>query len=290
MNIIVPTDFSLTALNAVIYAANLAKHLNSRIKLLHVVTPYVSKTTFLKIDPDELLDTAVTKLAAEAKRISEDFDVHCTSVVAAGDVAEEILRVASESVDSMIVMGSNKRRYFLFGNITSDVVEKSVVPVLVLPRDMEFTPYSNIVFATDYEPSDLKDLGSLVSIARKFDAKIGVVHVVNRFEEEEEDYDLGLAGVFNAEVKRQIAYANIRCEEYQFTDIPDGIQSYAEEEHADLLVVSTRQKKFIQRLFGKSVTKELLFEFDQPLLIYHATEKEEVTEYLSEESYNFTFS
>jgi nucleotide-binding universal stress UspA family protein len=290
MNILVPTDFTGTALNAVTYAANLARHLGARLKLLHVVTPYISKTTYLKINADELVDAAVAKLSADANSISTEFGIHCSFAVRTGEVAEKMLEESSECPDTLIVMGSDKRRYFLFGSITTKVVEKSVAPVLVLPRDMEFTPIDRIVFATDYQVSDLHDLQHLTEIARKFGSEVKVVHVVNRFEENEDEFDLSTVREFNSEIGKRIAYQAIHCEEYQYTDVPDGIQSYAEEEGADLLVVSTRQKKFIQRLFGKSVTKELLFEFDHPLLIYHSVIRESVDDYADEAVIDLSFT
>ena len=157
---------------------------------------------------------------------------------------------------------------------------------MVLPIDMTFTAYSKIVFATDYQPNDLQDLQQVTKIARAFECPLQVVHVVNRFEEDEDDLDLTMLDAFSDLIRKHVAYGKIKCEEYQYTDVPEGIQAYAEEEKADLLVVSTRQRKFIQRLFGRSVTRELLFDFNLPLLVYHTPEKAE-TDALPLQAMNF---
>lgn len=275
MTLLVPIDFSKKSDTALTYAAHLAKHIGATLRLFHVISPYASKTTYLKIDSDELLDNALNKLEGLKDKIQHDFSVRCAIRVAAGDVGEKIIDASQESSVSMIIMGSSKRKYFLFGSITTSIVEKSTVPVMVLPIEMTFAAYNKIVFATDYQPNDLQDLQQVTKIAKSFECPLQVVHVVNRFEEDEDEVDLTRLVAFCDSIRMNVAYGKIKCEEYQYTDVPEGIQAYAEEEEADLLVVSTRQRKFIQRLFGKSVTRELLFDFNLPLLVYHTPEKAE---------------
>jgi nucleotide-binding universal stress UspA family protein len=273
MNILVPTDFSRNAEAALIYAVNLLKYIGGTIRLLHVITPYVSRTTYLKIESDELVDSTTNRLLILRDSLMADSGIECSCTAVPGDVIEKILEVSREKDIDMIIMGSNKRRYFLFGNITTSIVEHSMIPVMVLPRGMEFTPYSKIVFATDYQPNDLQDLQRLSRIAKPFDCELNVVHIVNRFEDDDDQIDQTMIDAFSDLIEKHVPYTKIKCEEYQFVDVPDGIQSYAEEEQADLLVVSTRQRKFIQRLFGRSVTRELLFDFNHPMLVFHSFEK-----------------
>lgn len=291
MTLLVPIDFSKNSDAALNYAAHLARHLGAALKLFHVITPYVSKTTYLKIESDELIESALKELEVLKRKTHESFGIDCTVTVVAGDVAERILEASAESNVSMIVMGSNKKKYFLFGSITTSIVEKSCVPVMVLPLEMTFKSFTKIVFATDYQPHDLQDLQEVTRIARAFNCPLNVVHVVNRFEDDEEDVDLTLIDAFSRLIEKHVSYEKIKCEEYQYTDVPEGIQSYAEEEQADLLVVSTRQRKFIQRLFGRSVTRELLFDFNQPLLVYHAVEQAEPnTQPLRAMNYDLNFT
>ena len=275
MTLLVPIDFSKNSDSALNYAAHLARHLGSALKLFHVITPYVSKTTYLKIESHELIESAVKELEVLKQKTHENFGIECSVTVVAGDIAERILEASTDNNVSMIVMGSNKKKYFLFGSITTSIVEKSSIPVMVLPHEMTFAPFTKIVFATDYQPHDLQDLKEVTRIAKAFNCPLNVVHVVNRFEEDEDEVDLTMIDAFSTLIEKHVSYEKIKCEEYQYTDVPEGIQSYAEEEQADLLVVSTRQRKFIQRLFGRSVTRELLFDFNQPLLVYHESQQAE---------------
>lgn len=50
----------------------------------------------------------------------------------------------------------------------------------------------------------------------------------------------------------------------------DGIEDYCDEVNADLLIMSTRERSFIEEfLINPSVTKKLVVDTHVPLLIYH---------------------
>ena len=67
--IIVPTDFSPAALNAVNYAADMALAINARVHLLHIyqIPISVSETPLVFVSVEELKDNAEKKLAQMKK-------------------------------------------------------------------------------------------------------------------------------------------------------------------------------------------------------------------------------
>ena len=55
----------------------------------------------------------------------------------------------------------------------------------------------------------------------------------------------------------------------QAEDVAEGLEKYANEANADLIVLFTTKRNIIEKLFHKSVTKDLVLHSKKPLLIYH---------------------
>jgi nucleotide-binding universal stress UspA family protein len=279
MLLLVPTDFSRNAEHAMLYAGGLAEALKCDIHLLHVITPFATRSSFLTVETDEVRITAIQHLQELRERLSLLHEIKCSFDVAIGSVPDQVIQCAKEKKADMIVMGTQGAsgiKKFLFGSNTAEVVQHSDAPVLALPPEVEFHIPRRIVFATDYHSGDLNDLKEIALLAQPFNSTIKVVHIVNRFEEEEDDEQpVTVLEYFSHLMKKQVAYTNISCEEFQYTDVAEGIQVYAEDEHADLLAISVRQKTFLQRLFNRNFAKEFVFEIPLPLLVYHNNQDQE---------------
>jgi nucleotide-binding universal stress UspA family protein len=55
----------------------------------------------------------------------------------------------------------------------------------------------------------------------------------------------------------------------QAEDVAEGLEKYSNEANADLIVLFTTKRNIIEKLFHKSVTKDLVLHSKKPLLIYH---------------------
>ena len=55
-------------------------------------------------------------------------------------------------------------------------------------------------------------------------------------------------------------------------NIEDAIINYTTENESDLLVVTTYTTTLLKRMFHHSVTKELMFHMQIPLLVFNRTE------------------
>jgi nucleotide-binding universal stress UspA family protein len=276
MKIIGPTDFTQSSDNAVEYAAQMAAATDRELHFLHVVTPEAIKTPLMKVNPNELRSSAIFKLDALQRRMTEKYHIRCSFSVAFGNVTEQIIGFSQDDEVSMVIIGTfgtSPLKRFLSGSITTEVIEQCPVPVLVIPDLVKYTPPELIIFATDYHTSDIDDLKEAAFLAQHFDATIKTVHIVNRFEEEETDFQYGIIRYFSELVHKNVPYTKINFEEYQHTDISEGIRSYVDEEQADMLALSIRQKSFIERIFGKNICRDFFFEIDIPILIYHIRNK-----------------
>jgi len=150
-SILLPTDFSECARHAVPVAAELARLLGASVVCLHVVEPVVPPVGWtpmvgtLPAAPDfgeQLDESAAHELPAFSG--SEEFaGLDVEDLVAHGEPAAEIVRVARERGADLIVISSHGRTGWgriLFGSTAEAVVRHAHCPVLVVKPPQEREP------------------------------------------------------------------------------------------------------------------------------------------------------
>lgn len=146
-SILLPTDFSACAAHARSYAASFARSTGARVVCLHVVEPVVPAVGYTGLaEPlpvadmaDELQDSAARELPKLAA--CEEFaGLEVEEVIAHGEAAAEIVRIAKERGVGLIVIASHGRtglKRMLFGSTAESVVRHAPCPVLVVKPPTE---------------------------------------------------------------------------------------------------------------------------------------------------------
>lgn len=137
-SILVPTDFSENALQALGLAKEVAKGTNATLHLLHIVEPVVypadwsyAQVGFADIE-QELQQNAEKELKIMADALNAEGFKTATSV-RRGRASDEICAYATEQSTSIVAIGTHGRsgfEHFLFGSTTERVLRKSPCPVL----------------------------------------------------------------------------------------------------------------------------------------------------------------
>jgi len=149
-SILLPTDFSDCANYALHYAASLARTFGASIICVHVIEPmvptvgYSGMTEPLPIADitDQLEDSAERELPKLAG-CEECAGLEVEEVIAHGEAASEIVRVAKERNVDLIVVSSHGRTglgRILFGSTAEAVVRHASCPVLVVKPSQEEEP------------------------------------------------------------------------------------------------------------------------------------------------------
>lgn len=268
MKLLVPTDFSDNSFHAAVYAVTLATvKPGSRIHLIHVLTPIVNDPVVIR-DIEEEAIKSLEKINHELK--SKCNTCIISHAVKIGETVSEINKAAKELNAGIIVMGIQglgKGRRLLFGSNTVSLIESATCPVLVIPENSALIAPKKIVFATDYYDSDVDALQQLVPIATAFDSEIVMVHVFD--ESDDEQSERHMINFMSAEIFKIISYSKITYQVYYSEDTAQGIKKFCEFTGANLLVLSARKHSVFQKLFGKSVTKDLSYNGEIPMLIFH---------------------
>ncbi len=268
MRFLVPTDFSDNAFHASQYALTLAQlKPGSSIHLVHVLTPILSDALVIQdIEKDATmyLEELATDLKAKSKSSQVSYSIRVGVVVA------EINSLAKEINTGFIIMGMQglgKIPRLIFGSNAVSLTKKATCPVFIIPETAALRPPKQIVFATDYYTGDADALQHLIPIAATFNSEITMVHLFDEMEEEESE--VIMANFLSKQIFKDIEYPRISYKVHYSEKTARGIKDFCDSISADLLVLSARKQTIINRLFRESVTDELSYSSEIPLLIFH---------------------
>ncbi len=142
-NILVGVDFNKKTEQLLEKAQNLAKHYNAKLWLLHVATPlpeyvgFESTTHYTVADRENFVSEEKDKIAAYAQKIKEA-GVEAKGLLLEGATIDVILEEANLLNVDLIVCGHEEHNLLynmFFGSISSALVRRSKIPVLVYPLD-----------------------------------------------------------------------------------------------------------------------------------------------------------
>lgn len=263
--ILVPTDFSRNAENALAYAVEVAGKFGSRITLLHTYKVYSSAGMFLSVESYMEKDAA-EKMRSIISRIQPLLanGASIESRIIRGDATPSISDVAEKGSYDLIIMGTQGAsglKEIFTGSITNGVMKSTLAPVLAIPNGYSYQPISSIVFAVDEEGISHPGVTApLVKIARAFNARVHVFHqdLGSRDDGIDPSVDIFLDGVghsFHYELDEQ--------------NINESINNFVTDYQAGLLCMVRRRRGFLEEVFHVSATTREVFNSPVPLLILH---------------------
>lgn len=166
--IIVPTDFSPVAKNALDHALGLAKVIDGEIVLLHVVAK------------DKEIPTAEAKLNSICEEARQKSGVSVEGKIRIGNIFDDIGAAASELKAKLIVMGTHgvKGMQHIMGSYAVKVITHSAVPFIVVQERGFRNGYKNLVLPFDLSKDSKQKLNLAVGIAKVFNSKVHIIHSI----------------------------------------------------------------------------------------------------------------
>lgn len=139
-NILIPTDFSSAAWNAVQLGANLAKSGYTEITLLHVFPSsarFDSRKGELDIQDLNAIDDIKLQMDVFCVDLHSQYKVVFHPVILGGAVQEEICQYIKENDFDLVIIGVNSNGVDNKpGSHTSEIIENSHTPVMVAPNHL----------------------------------------------------------------------------------------------------------------------------------------------------------
>ena len=272
--ILVPTDFSSNAKNAVDYAVALAKKEKSKLILLHAFhIQYPTSEIPVAMVIEEVSKTqreAEKKLTKLCSDISASKKVECDFICKEGLAMDIVLEISQKIRADLIIMGTKGAsgiKEVVFGSNTAIVIEKANCPVIAVPKNASFSGIRNIVFSTDYHESDILTLKRIVEIAKAFKSRVNILHAAD--EEFKHEIEEELMDSFKKAVSKKIKYNKLSYTIKYSKLLEKVLHQYVKKEMPDLIAMSTRRRNLLEKIFGSSITKKMAYHSNIPLLAFH---------------------
>ena len=266
--ILVPTDFSENAMNALLYARELACKFDSHLTLLHTFQVMQRSDMLVSID-DILYKEAEKDMAAFLEKAPSKTPIEVKIVK--GDAVSTISTLAREGKFDLVVMGtqgaSGLKEVFL-GSTTGGVMRHTHrVPILAIPENYIPRPIKNIAFAiANMSLAGEEVVGPLKELARRFDAKVHIFHSIKGAEQADQT---GLMETVNWLERLPHTF---HLEEEK-GNLHETIKAFVKSVDADMLCLVRRKHGaigFFERLFKMSATLQEAFHCELPLLVLHS--------------------
>ncbi|KTG09589.1 hypothetical protein AUR64_13025 [Haloprofundus marisrubri] len=291
--ILVPTDGSEAATQALDHALLLAAAMDASVHALHVVNAEPDETAGAtdNRDAEEVVDTLRRFGERTLDAVSDRSESETTSVETAlrtGVPHDEILAYADEQGVDLVVMGTQGRsglQRYLLGSVAERVVRLANCPVMAVHEDDDATPYERVLVPTD--GSDYAEVATdhAVAVARAFDAELHALSAVNLAE---------AGGLFNAggvdsefvsrldrraqadtdAVVERADDAGVRSESTVVHGVPhETVAEYVTDNDIDLVVMGTHGRSGFRRYLLGSITERVLRTAPAPVLAVRRDER-----------------
>ncbi len=270
--ILLATDFSPAATNALIYGAGIIKHLDLNVVLIHVVTPPLGRY-------DTLTPKAVIEEVKRASFMTLDenknllidqigYDPGIKTEVEVGRADDAIRSMAHKYKADLVVIGiigeSGTAKRKSIGSNTLKLAHTLEAPLLVIPEDITYRNIHRISFACNPEEIEGDAFRYIIeTFCETFNAWLEVVHIKTNLRKTIKSL---VASSMMEQIIEKVDHTVVTLFDL---DPANALKDYFAYNKTDLIIMNSKEHTLFERLFGQSVSHELIFALKVPMLIIH---------------------
>jgi len=278
--ILVPSDFSSCAKNALDFAIQSAGFMPLEIHVLHVFesaqdmyTDYMGLNKEFRLS---LLAEAQEKLDQLKKQAEETVGITLHTHLSVLPLTESVLEITEELGIDLIVMGTlgaSGLKEKIVGSRTAHLIGKTKVPVLVIPYFYIWKKPEKFLLATNQFENEPVILDFLFEIVDLFMAQMQVIV----FTEEEGENAFSIlehtrkTPRYETMLKKQYHQDTLTATQIFGNGFEVSLQEYIREHDIDILAMITYPRNFWNRVFHPSLTKRMSYHTQIPLLAIPAS-------------------
>ncbi|TQD38698.1 universal stress protein [Haloflavibacter putidus] len=275
MNVLITTDFSKNARNAVCYALSFFGNVDAQFHILHVENnleqaPFLEDTsTAASITVENntatnklerLKELLIKKKLAVPSKISLHFEQKKFI-----DVIREKVETLSIDFIAMGTKGASALKQSTVGSHTTDVITRVKCPVFVIPEKATYQPPKSVVFPTDfnsiYQSKVLRTLSHILLLNK---AELSVLYVSKKNEE---------LSLQQKKHKRAIrAYLKYLPHNFHFTvnsTLEEALQVFLESHNISIIAMSAKNINLFQHLLFHPELEKISYPERLPFLVLH---------------------
>ena len=279
-SILIPTDFSENAMNAVKYALEFFKYQKTVFYFMHAYQnefydheELISREIFddvlnkVKKESNENLE----QLLKDVKKIAPNPRFTYHTISANSTLVEEANAIVDENNIDLIVMGTkgkSNERHIVFGSQTFQVLKYVECPVLAIPSNYTNTQPKHILFPTNYLiPYKRRELKLLSDLAKSYRSVIDVLYIStsNKLSMRQED-------------NKDFIKDTLRDNQVNFyikdsKKIDEAIKNYIKENTIDMITMVNTQHSFLEDMLFPSAIDKVSLGLEIPLLAMQNTKR-----------------
>jgi nucleotide-binding universal stress UspA family protein len=254
--VVVATDFSPPAENAMLFAGSLAELAGASVLLVHAYQVPVSMNDApaLVIEADDIgAHTELNLQRAKASFQKQYPQVQIKTESRLGDVVDELKFICRDVQPLFLVQGRHHKNgveSLLFGNTSLSIIRHCKSPLISVPDSASTAVIKNIGIAIDASDGPLQ---KATSILKTFNAALHVVHIKEKEEKLLDRADF--PGEWNA------TFTNVSSEGFV-----EGIHQFVQRNSIDLLCIFPHRHSVVERLLFKTHTAQLMNKLSLPIL------------------------
>lgn len=268
--ILVATDFSASAANAMKYALELAEILHMEVCAIHAIHPTegINNSTYNAIFIEDYYNNKRQALKQWVADITDDRLKHIkvTTLCEVGFLKAVIKRHIKQNHVVMLVMGITGATGIagIVGSNTSEVVTKIKIPTLVIPLESQFARVPVITLATDYETRlSAEDVNALNEMIKAFGPeKMQVLYI-------DEKPDPALLKTQESKLKRLIKHTKPEFNYIQKSSALNGIMDFITTHETDIICLVKHHHNLVYRLFTRSTVNQIINRSVKAVLVLH---------------------
>jgi len=262
--LLILSDFSDLSVPLIKYGLALSKHLGAKVWLQYVYHITANVSGDIYISPavlgsfEDEVQKKFEKLSEKIPALKED---HVVFQIRSGDLVTEANDLIDEENIDLVIMGNRSEGFLtnILGSTANKMIQHAHCPVLSIPQEIEFEPFSKIALAVDLQHTSPEVISFLGTFAKAFSARIDVIHVSQ--------------APVPIDVRQLIHTLDQHLEglKHQFfhihaPNIDEAIERHMAGNNTDVLILLPREHPFFDSLFQKSISRQAAYQKKTPLL------------------------
>lgn len=286
-DVLIPTDGSAGAENAIARGCDLARISDATLHVLHVTTPVPSAIDVESTESETWQQESEThgrEATVQIKEQAKALGLDVVRAVREGTPYRGIVEYTEEEDIDLVVMGTHGRsgsERARLGSTTERVIASAGVPVMAVRLteheevpEADYGMYDNVVISTDGSDAAGRAADHAMRIAERYGADVHVLYVVDTTTYGFEDAPRSIVGLLkqggqNAvdEIATETRDLNLSVRTSIRRGLPhEEIGTYASGVDADLITLGTRGRSATNDRFLGSTTARVLRRSDIPVL------------------------
>jgi nucleotide-binding universal stress UspA family protein len=257
--VIIPVDFSETALSAARYTANMLAGKKDALAILYHFYEHEDDRDVVK----SFMETLKNDLLVRGDT-SVEYEIEMGGTLI--DNLEKKANSRDATLIAMGITGKSAMQQALIGSNTLRMVDRKVCPVLIIPTSAVYSPIKKVAFASDFQNVKTSTPTQMINaVLEMFNPALHIINVSR------EPVDQHSAEIQSAKKEFSEMFQDYSPDFVFLTrdDFQHAIDQFVKENSIDLLLTIPRHQANDNSVFKASHTRKLAYHSQIPILAAH---------------------